>query len=116
MHELVQQAGENDNITTIYVVDDMKHFCGAIDLKDLIIARENVELDTLISYAYPYLSDREKISESIEKIKDYAEDSLPVLNKEKKIIGIIFNYSFYVKSQHLQHFVFYHRQVLHNAF
>ena len=89
MHELVQQAGENDNITTIYVVDDNERFCGAIDLKDLIIARENVELDTLISYAYPYLADCEKISESIEKIKDYAEDSLPVLNKDRKIIGII---------------------------
>lgn len=35
MHELVQQARENDNITTIYVVDDMKHFCGAIDLNFL---------------------------------------------------------------------------------
>lgn len=89
MHELVQQAGENDNITTIYVVDNRKRFCGAIDLKDLIVARENVELDTLISYAYPYLLDHEKISDSIEKIKDYAEDSLPVLNKDKKIIGII---------------------------
>lgn len=89
MHELVQQAGENDNISTIYVVDDKGCFCGAIDLKDLIVARENVELSTLISYAYPYLSDKEKISESIEKIKDYAEDSLPVLNKEKNIIGII---------------------------
>lgn len=89
MHELVQQAGENDNITTIYVVDDNDCFCGAIDLKDLIIARENVELDTLISYAYPYLADCEKVSESIEKIKDYAEDSLPVLNKDRKIIGII---------------------------
>ena len=89
MHELVQQAGENDNITTLYVVDDRGRFCGAIDLKDLIVARENVALDTLISYAYPYLYDHEKISESIEKIKDYAEDSLPVLNKEKEIIGII---------------------------
>ena len=89
MHELVQQAGENDNITTIYVVDDRNCFCGAIDLKDLIVARENVELDTLISYAYPYLMDHEKISDSIEKIKDYAEDSLPVLNKDMKIIGII---------------------------
>ena len=89
MHELVQQAGENDNISTIYVVDDKGCFCGAIDLKDLIVARENVELSTLISYAYPYLSDKEEISESIEKIKDYAEDSLPVLNKEKNIIGII---------------------------
>ncbi len=89
MHELVQQAGENDNISTIYVVDDKKCFCGAIDLKDLIVARENVELDTLISYAYPYLYDNEKISDSLEKIKDYAEDSLPVLNKKRHIIGII---------------------------
>lgn len=89
MHELVQQAGENDNISTIYVVDDKKCFCGAIDLKDLIIARENVDLDTLISYAYPYLYDNEKISDSLEKIKDYAEDSLPVLNKKRHIIGII---------------------------
>lgn len=89
MHELIQQAGENDNISTIYVVDDKKCFCGAIDLKDLIVARENVELDTLISYAYPYLYDNEKISDSLEKIKDYAEDSLPVLNKKRHIIGII---------------------------
>lgn len=89
MHELVRQAGENDNIITIYAVDDQGCFCGAIDLKDLIIARETVELSTLISYAYPYLLDHQKISDSIEKIKNYAEDSLPVLDKDKKIIGII---------------------------
>ena len=89
MHELVRQAGDNDNIATIYVVDARNRFCGAIDLKDLIVARETVPLDSIISYAYPYLLDHEKISDSIEKIKDYAEDSLPVLNKDKKIIGII---------------------------
>ena len=89
MHELVQQAGENDNISTIYVTDEEDCFCGAIDLKDLIIAREGTALDSLISYGYPYLLDHEIISEAIEKIKDYAEDSLPVLNQDKKIIGII---------------------------
>ena len=89
MHELIQQAGDNDNISTIYVVDDRKRFCGAINLKDLIIARDNVPLETLISDSYPYLMDHEKISESIEKIKDYAEDSLPVLNQDHRIIGII---------------------------
>ena len=89
MHELIQQAGDNDNISTIYVVDDRKRFCGAINLKDLIIARDNVSLETLISDSYPYLMDHEKISESIEKIKDYAEDSLPVLNQDHRIIGII---------------------------
>ena len=89
MHELIQQAGDNDNISTIYVVDDRKRFCGAISLKDLIIARDNVPLESIISDSYPYLMDHEKISESIEKIKDYAEDSLPVLNQDHRIIGII---------------------------
>ena len=89
MHELVKQAGENDNISTLYVVDENEKYCGVIDLKDLIIARENDALDDIISYSYPYLLDHESISENIEKIKDYAEDSLPVLNKEKKIIGIL---------------------------
>ena len=83
------QAGENDNIGTIYVVDEKEKFCGAIDLKDLIVAREGMDLDSLISYSYPYLYDHEKISESIEKIKDYAEDSLPVVNEEKEILGIL---------------------------
>ena len=37
MSELVKQAGENDNISTLYVVDKNEHFYGAIDLKDLIM-------------------------------------------------------------------------------
>ena len=89
MHELVQQAGEKDNISTLYVVDDEERFCGAIDLKDLIIAREHDELDDIIIDSYPYLIDHDKISECIEEIKDYAEDSLPVLNDDKRIIGIL---------------------------
>ena len=86
MRELVRQAGENDNISTIYVVDASDTFCGAIDLKDLIVAREHDELDDLISYSYPYLLDHEKIADSIEKIKDYAEDSLPVLNGKRELV------------------------------
>ncbi len=89
MHELIKQAGDNDNISTIYVTDEKGKFSGAIDLKDLIIARQNDELDSIIIYSYPYLLENEKISDSIEKIKDYAEDSLPVLNNNNEIIGII---------------------------
>lgn len=89
MHELIKQAGDNDNISTIYVVDENGKFSGAIDLKDLIIARQSDTLDSIIIYSYPYFYADEKISDSIEKIKDYAEDSLPVLNRDKEIIGII---------------------------
>ena len=89
MHELIRQAGDNDNISTIYVTDENGKFSGAIDLKDLIIARQNDSLDSLITYSYPYLLADEKISDCIEEIKDYAEDSLPVLNGNNEIIGII---------------------------
>lgn len=89
MHELVKQAGDNDNISTIYVIDDNDKFYGAIDLKDLIVARENDNLEDLISRSYPYVRTHEKISECIEELKDYAEDSIPVLLENGKIAGII---------------------------
>ncbi len=88
MSELVKQAGENDNISTIYVEDNEK-FYGAIDLKDLIIAREFSNLEDLIITSYPFLRDHDLVSENIERIKDYAEDSLPVLSNEDKLLGII---------------------------
>nr|MCR5283215.1 magnesium transporter [Lachnospiraceae bacterium] len=89
MHELVKQAGDNDNISTIYVEDEKGEYYGAIDLKDLIIARDYMPLEDLIQTSYPYVKDKELISDCIERIKDYAEDSLPVLNDEKHLIGII---------------------------
>lgn len=82
MRELVKQAGENDNISTIYVVDWAEQYYGAIELQDLIIAREHTELEDLINRSYPYVMDHEKISECIEKIKDYAEEDLNETTRE----------------------------------
>ena len=82
MRELVKQAGENDNISTIYVVDRAEQYYGAIELQDLIIAREHTELEDLISRSYPYVVDHEKISECIKKIKDYAEEDLNETTRE----------------------------------
>ena len=89
MRELVVQAGENDNISTIYVVDAQDKFYGAIELQKLIVAREHENLEDIISRSYPYVLDHEKISDCIEKIKDYAEDSIPVLLEDGTIAGII---------------------------
>jgi magnesium transporter len=89
MRELVAQAGKNDNISTIYVSDQEGIFYGAIDLKDLIIARDYTDLDSLISTSYPYFHATDKISDCIERMKDYAEDSLPVLDEDNHILGIL---------------------------
>jgi magnesium transporter len=89
MSELVKQAGENDNISTLYVVDENERFYGAIDLKDLIVARADDSLEKLIARSYPYVTDHEKIGDCIDRIVDYAERSLPVLDENGKLLGII---------------------------
>ena len=89
MSELVRQAGKHDNISTIYVVDKDCKFAGTIELKDLIIARENDNLSDIISSSYPYVFEKEKVSDCIEKITEYEEDSIPVLTMEGRIAGIV---------------------------
>ena len=57
---LSNSAGANHNISTIYVVDEEEKYYGAMDLKDLIVAREYVKLDSIISRSYPYVMGHEK--------------------------------------------------------
>lgn len=89
MSELVRQAAENDNISTIYVVDKNRTFYGAIDLKDLIIAREGTSLKGIMTCSYPYVYARSSIEDCIPHLMDYSEDSVPVLDDENKLIGVI---------------------------
>ncbi|MDE7030568.1 MAG: magnesium transporter [Lachnospiraceae bacterium] len=89
MRALIAQAEENDNISTLFVKDDDGTFYGAVDLKDLIVARNYVDLESLIAQSFPYVRDRENISDCIERLKDYAEDSIPVLNDKNELIGVI---------------------------
>ena len=89
MNELVRQAEDNDNISTLFVVDETDEFCGAIDLKDLIVARNTVPLDDLIVTSFPYVYANESIDDCIERLKDYSESYIPVLDNQNKVLGII---------------------------
>ena len=77
MSSLVEQAAKNDNISTIFMVTEDQTFYGAMDLKDLIVT------------SYPYVYGHELIDDCIEKLKDYSEDSIPVLNNNNKLLGVI---------------------------
>ena len=89
MSELVRQAAENDNISTIYVVDGNETFYGAIDLKDLIIAREGTDLKEIMTCSYPYVYAHAAIEDCIPQLRDYSEDSVPVLDSDNRLIGVI---------------------------
>ncbi len=89
MNALIGQAADNDNITTIYALNEDETFFGAIELRDLIIARAGTPLIDIISTSYPFVYAGEEISECIEDLKDYSEDSIPVLDSDNKLIGVI---------------------------
>ncbi len=89
MASLIKQAAENDNVTTLYVVDSENTFCGAIDLKDLIIAREGSSLEDITTCSYPYVYADSDAEDCMRRLKDYSEDSIPVLDSDNKLIGVI---------------------------
>lgn len=89
MKELVSQAQENDNISTIYVSDKDGIYAGAIDLKDLITASASTTLDSITMTSFPYVYSDEEISDCLERLKDYSEDTIPVLDRSNHIVGVL---------------------------
>lgn len=87
--QLVRQAGEHDNIMTLYVVDAQDRLTGAIDLKKLITAREHDNLEDIIVRSYPYVTEEEKIENCLDRLVGYAEDSIPVVDAKKRLLGVI---------------------------
>lgn len=89
MGSLVGQAEKNDNISTLFMVTDDHTFYGAMDLRDLLTAPPEAPLEDLIVTSYPYVYGHEAIDDCIEKLKDYSEDSIPVLDNSNRLLGVI---------------------------
>ena len=89
MKTMIDQAADNDNVSTIYVENDNGEYCGAIVLRDLIVARQDAVLSDIIMTSYPSVNATESIEECIERLKDYGEDSIPVLGPKNEVLGVI---------------------------
>ena len=89
MKTMIDQAADNDNVSTIYVENEVGEYCGAIVLRDLIVARKDAALSDIIMTSYPSVDATESIEECIERLKDYGEDSIPVLGPKKEVLGVI---------------------------
>lgn len=89
MKALVAEAAQNDNIYTIFVKNGDGSFYGAIDLKDLIVARSDTPLEELIYTNFPYVYDKDIISENIERLRAYSEELIPVLSSGGELLGVI---------------------------
>lgn len=89
MRSVIEQAADNDNISTVYVVNNDETYAGAISLRDLVVARASSTVEDITVSAYPYVYAHEELSKVLSDIKDLYEDSIPVLSQDSKVIGAI---------------------------
>ncbi len=89
MKSVINQAAENDNVSNIYVLDENDKFYGVLELRDLIIARANASLESLIKKNYPYFLAEAQIDDCLQDLKDYGLDSYPILDDDDKLLGVI---------------------------
>lgn len=88
MKKIIDEAAENDNISTVFVTKNGV-FDGAFKLKDLVIARSTTPLDDIIVSSFPFLYANDKISDVLPDLKSYAEECLPVLDTDNRLIGAL---------------------------
>lgn len=89
MRELRRQAMDNDNISIIYLTDENDQYYGIIRIGDLFGARLNDSLSDLAETNFPFVYATEPIDMVLDDLRDYSEDSIPVLNNENSLLGVI---------------------------
>lgn len=89
MKKMVLEAAENDNIFILYVWNDDGTLYGAVNLKDLIIARADSNFEDIIKTNYPILHVNDLIEDKIYKIVEYDLDIIPVLDENEVLVGVI---------------------------
>ena len=89
MKRVVQEAADNDNVSIIYVVNDKDQLYGVLELRDLIIARQNTDLKSIIKLNYPYFRATEPVEDCLVEMKEYGLDSYAILDKNDGLVGVI---------------------------
>ncbi len=89
MRQLIREAATHDNIGTLFVTDVKGQYLGAMDIKQLIIAREDTVLASLIDPDFPYVYAEEEIWEKRGELKEFAEDDIAVLDALGRMVGVL---------------------------
>ncbi|MGI6359763.1 MAG: magnesium transporter [Acholeplasmatales bacterium] len=86
---IFKNVKEDDFIDNIYVLDDEKRLVGVLSLKDLIVARPSDSIIELMDSDYNFAYNDNTIKEAIEIVKNYDITSLPVVDHQGYLLGII---------------------------
>lgn len=87
--ELRRVAPDRETIYNAYVIDDQRHLLGVVTLRRLILAEPETRLaDLMKSNPVTAFVDDDQ-SEAAEKIARYDFIALPVIDRERRMVGIV---------------------------
>ena len=89
LRKIRQEYDEMETINTCFVTDKSRKLVGSVTLKDLVVNNDERTLSEIMNddvISVNTLMDQEKVAEVI---KDYDLTSVPVVDSENKLVGII---------------------------
>ncbi len=80
---------KTEYIQTIYIMNSSKKIQGTVDLRDILVADENLKLEEIAEKDFIYVTpelDQEEVAKIVSK---YDLNAVPVLNSKKRMLGIV---------------------------
>lgn len=88
--DLLREIKPEDEVSHyIYIIDDQERLLGVVPLKDLILSSPDNKLREIMIENIAKINDNENIDEAIETCAKYDLLSLPVIDHEEKLCGIV---------------------------
>lgn len=89
INKIKKEYDNKETIDICFVTDKKRKLIGSVNLKDLVINEENISISEIMDtdiMSVETLTDQEEVAKII---KDYDLTSIPVVDSEKKLVGII---------------------------
>jgi len=82
-------APDKETIYTCYVIDAQRHLEGMVSLKNLILADDNIKVEDIMKQSIIFLNTHDDQEHVAKQFKKYDLITAPVVDNEKRLVGII---------------------------
>ncbi len=87
--KVLQSEGPNHETSYIYVTDDSGCLTGVLQVRDLLMSAGDLKLESIMKKEVTVLSEEMATHEMLEIFKKHSFLALPVIDRKKKLIGVV---------------------------
>ncbi|WP_339034285.1 magnesium transporter [Spiroplasma endosymbiont of Cantharis rufa] len=89
IEKIRERSEESEDHNTFYVVDDLNNLKGIVELKDLVFSKGELLLSEVMDERVIFSYTKDDQESVIELFKKYDITTLPVINVQQKLVGIV---------------------------